>query len=112
MTASTSASMLALNLKKWYDAAYNSLTVQTASADSATNKLKAKKWFSAHPFEGKHTSGKIFVSSVFVEFHTNDDKYVDVKATQSIQIAGQAVKVQYTPDYEPYYGVTSIIIEE
>ena len=122
--------------QKWSDAAYNSLTVQTAAADSATNKLKAKKWFSTYPLEGKKTSGKIFVTSVdeskregyaykvsgvanvtqkhdiHVEFHTNDDKYIDVKATESVNISGTAVTVSYTPDYESYYGVSSVVIEE
>ncbi|MBQ6781584.1 MAG: hypothetical protein IJP62_10185 [Treponema sp.] len=122
--------------QKWSEAAYGSLVVQSAIAENATNKLKAKKWFSAHPIEGKKTSGRIFVTSVdeskregyaykvtgtanitqknsiSIEFHTNDDRYVDVKATESVNISGTAVQVQYTPDYESFYGVSRVVVEE
>lgn len=122
--------------QKWYNAAYFSIPVQTGVADHATNKLKAKKWFNAHPIEGKQTSGTMFVTSVDeskhegyeykvlgmvnvtqkneiqVEFHTNNEAYVDIKATESVRISGNVVKVQYTGDYLNYYGVSSLVIEE
>ena len=123
--------------QKWAESAFCSLDVQAAVAVTATNKLKAKKWFSAHSLEGKKTSGSIFVSGVDeskregysykvtgvahvgeegkinVEFHTNDDRYADVESTQTVRISGKVAKVTYTSDYGARpYGVSGVIVEE
>ena len=117
--------------------AYSSLTVQVAVGETAINKLKAKKWYSSHSMEGQNTSGKILVGNVdeskrkgyaymiqgigfgvaipektIVNFFTNNDDLIDVKAGNVLKISGKAVKVEYNDSGAGSYYISSVIVEE
>ena len=117
--------------------AYSSLTVQVAVGETAINKLKAKKWYSSHSMEGQNTTGRILVANVdeskrdgyaymiqgvgfgvaipektVVNFFTNNDDLIDVKAGNVLKISGKAVKVEYNDNGVGSYYISSIIVEE
>ena len=114
--------------QKWYDAAYYNIAIQDSIQYVAANKLKAKQWYSAHSMIGKKTSIEIITTNIDeserkgfsykvagkkekinVEFHTNDDAYIDVTERQRIVISGTVADVTYS-DTDGYH-IESIIIE-
>ena len=118
---------------KWYDMAFYSIAIQNAVSSAATNKLKAKQWYTAHSMVGKDVSTAIIVTNIdesirkgysykvvgsaidsanriAIEFYTNNDKYIDIAKGTKITIGGTAAEVNYSDTQD--YRIKSIVIEE
>ena len=131
----TAKSISADDYKKWSDEAYYNLLTQTEAAATATNKLKAKKWYSTYNMEGQRVKGRILIGSIdeskkpgfaylvqgiakeievpkdtIVNFYTNNDSFVDAKTGDFIDIAGTCKKVEFSE--VPKYCIGSVEIEE
>ena len=120
--------------KVWEEKAYSNIWVQQSVALDAGNKLKAKKWYNAHPLEGKN----VCISCIFTDikeskndkyeymigavvgmenpiiiyFYSNNDSYIDLKTNQSMEITGTITKVNYSGEYSSDYCIESLVIEE
>ena len=133
----------ASNLKKsgyeeWLEKATYNFTVYSAVGRFAANKLKAKKWYNEHPFEGKKVEKMSFyVSDIdeskkpsyaymlkgmsvlnkaedtpLVTVYSNNDAYIDLKDNQFIEISGTVDSVSFKEDYKNNYIVSGITIVE
>ena len=126
---------------EWADKCYTNLSVQQLAGATAGNKLKAKKWFEAHPIEGKSIQSEfsfknlaesdkdgysykitgsymsmngVDISLIFATIYSNDDKCMDFKEGQKISVSGKITKVNYsgTSEFSTKYEISSIVIEE
>ncbi len=128
-------SLSADDYKKWSDEAYYNLLTQTATAATATNKLKAKKWYSTYNMEDQRIKGRILVGNIdeskkqgfaymvqgiamevdvpkdtIVNFYTNNDSFVDAKAGDILEISGVCKEVKFLE--LPKFCIGSVIVEE
>ncbi len=126
---------------EWADKCYTNLSVQQLAGATAGNKLKAKKWFEAHPIEGKSIQSEfafknlaesdkegysykitgsymsmngVDISLILATIYSNDDKCMDFKEGQKISVSGKITKVNYsgTSEFSTKYEISSIVIEE
>ena len=120
--------------KSWEEKAYSNIWVQQSVALHAGNKLKAKKWYNAHPIEGKQININCFFADIneskndkyeyvigavvgtekpiIINFYSNNDSYIDLIENQSMTIAGTITKVIYSSEYSSDYCIDSLIVEE
>ena len=131
----TASSLSAEDYAKWSDAAYSDLLVQQSVSKLAGNKLKAKKWYSAHPLEGKKIKASCFFANIdeskngkfayklscvtggekpiLITFYSNNDSYLDLKSNQTLSFSGTVSKVNYADsDFDLDYCIKSVEIEE
>lgn len=120
--------------KQWEEKAYCDIWVQQSVSSQAGNKLKAKKWYNAHPIEGKQVSipcifadiqeskndkyaymlGAVvgMENPILIHFYSNNDSYIDLKENQSMVISGTVSNVVYSDEYSLEYCIKVITIEE
>lgn len=122
---------------EWLEKATYNLTVYAAVGRFSANKLKAKKWYGAHPLEGKKVEKVPFYvqdideskkdgysymikgmsvlnkaeDTPLITIYTNNDAYIDLKDDQFIEISGTVEKVNFS-DLGTDYKVSAITIIE
>lgn len=130
----------ATEYNEWFDKCYTDLIVQQSAGVAAGNKLKAKKWYEAHPIIGKTIETQATMSqlseskktdyayqmnvllinidknyvetNISITVYSNDDAVLDYKQGQTVKIKGKITDVKYTGDYAQYYVINSLTIEE
>lgn len=123
--------------QKWYNSAFYDIDVQAEISNYAANKLKAKRWYQAHPIEGKDVEFDFFFTSIdeskepgyayklsgmvgfdpeksiLCYFFSNDDKYLDTQDNQFIHVKGNVKKVSYSDsDFYQEYKILSFVVQE
>ncbi|MCM1320531.1 MAG: hypothetical protein NC041_03190 [Bacteroides sp.] len=122
--------------QKWSDAALYNFDVQLGVAQYAANKLKAKKWYDAHPLADKEIALQFMFTSikeskkegfayelsglcggvddiVFVTVYSNKDEYIDTKDNQELKVKGIIQKAEFSnSDFDKDYRIKHIYVEE
>ncbi len=133
--AKTASSLSTDEYTKWSDSSYSNLFVQQSVWKDAGNKLKAKKWYAAHPIEGKKISvhcgfadideskEKGFAyklncvtnsdKPILITLYSNNDSYLDLKSNQNFNFTGTVKKVNYADsDFDLDYCIKSVVFED
>lgn len=120
--------------KHWEDLAYSDIKIQCNLGEQAPNRLKAKKWYTAHSLEGKDVElnftfidiketkktgyayevAGLLVGNpeVLIYFYSNNDDFIDVKSETVVPIKGKVSSVKYSGEYEVDYKIKAIMIDE